>query len=643
MSSQESLLLQYILSFLEDYNTNQNDTINSLKCPQQEEIGNDPHLLNVLCTQENQYFAVRLHEKSIMKNSLFQVAIKENYLPHKPILLRNFFRSGFTSDSIKSEFYSTQFQLEKTFLSPYYRTIEENIVEDLVLKIKSEFGLENRFRRILQVALNCDHVMLTMVWNRAMFRDVNNTNHEKAVDSYVSKIQNAIQENYFEGPYKNRKFLLLSQKSRIHPFTLLKNYCLYCKEFYCVMHFQKDHDHLKDGQVEPDYRDDRADKWPYLNRYYATRLREFNGLPHFPFSSENCKKYGTSRSSLDFSILQKLDLADILPESMLGIRKDHFDTLKMLIRYYVTNCCIISGLLDDSSYCSHRRELIHILYQKFNNDEHENANLITDCNCFSRYYRPNSSEKRKRGEIISDLCIPPYPCLMQCKEKYTYKSFKGCSCEKGCIETKCPCVKNKYECIPGICSCKPEYHPQLFHIARECFPQSSKSACCNNLILSNIKPRIVIGRSLVCEGIGLFTAQHIKKGQLICNYRGEFLNNNDEEEIRQFSNFLGTSYVFELANSKDEVIDSICYGDKSRYANHSQDEFINVGITNSKSGGENHIVFHAIRDITAGEELLFNYGENYQLDWTIHDKKITRLLLAIKEHKKRMDLIDDLL
>jgi SET domain-containing protein len=42
-----------------------------------------------------------------------------------------------------------------------------------------------------------------------------------------------------------------------------------------------------------------------------------------------------------------------------------------------------------------------------------------------------------------------------------------------------------------------------------------------------------------------------------------------------------------------------------------------------------YICFFAKKDIKAGEELLFNYGNDYQLDWTKIDNNVTRLLNAV--------------
>ena len=44
-------------------------------------------------------------------------------------------------------------------------------------------------------------------------------------------------------------------------------------------------------------------------------------------------------------------------------------------------------------------------------------------------------------------------------------------------------------------------------------------------------PKIFVGNSLICPGLGLFSGQNLNKGDIICIYSGEKLQ-DDEAEMR---------------------------------------------------------------------------------------------------------------
>ncbi|CRK22284.1 hypothetical protein BN1723_017988, partial [Verticillium longisporum] len=71
-----------------------------------------------------------------------------------------------------------------------------------------------------------------------------------------------------------------------------------------------------------------------------------------------------------------------------------------------------------------------------------------------------------------------------------------------------------------------------------------------------------------------------------------------------------TSYVFSLLDSEGIWVDAAIYGNHSRYINHEQDTY-NVEPKILYVNGEYRIRFSATRNIQAGEELFFNYGNNF--------------------------------
>jgi uncharacterized protein len=115
-----------------------------------------------------------------------------------------------------------------------------------------------------------------------------------------------------------------------------------------------------------------------------------------------------------------------------------------------------------------------------------------------------------------------------------------------------------------------------------------------------MKISVWIGRSRIA-GKGLFIAQDIPQGTRIIPYRGEKKISKEESTKR-----LARSNVYIFTFNTRWDIDGKLLSNKARYINHSYDPNCTVEITTRT------IWIVANRDITAGEELTYNYG--YELD-----------------------------
>lgn len=155
----------------------------------------------------------------------------------------------------------------------------------------------------------------------------------------------------------------------------------------------------------------------------------------------------------------------------------------------------------------------------------------------------------------------------------------------------------------------------------------------HNLLLQ--KNRIIIGHSGICPGLGLFAGQRFKKDQLVCIYFGEILSEEDTSGLRAKINTLyGTSYVFSLSDGKQFSIDSLVYGNKSRFVNHNELSFNNCMIELAEFNKMEYIIFKAKKDIDFGEELFFDYGESYTLNWKYVYKQLAQWMSKAAEKKK---------
>jgi SET domain-containing protein len=123
------------------------------------------------------------------------------------------------------------------------------------------------------------------------------------------------------------------------------------------------------------------------------------------------------------------------------------------------------------------------------------------------------------------------------------------------------------------------------------------------------------------------------------------MDSDFEDGLKEcLTSYLESSYVFSV--SKTTVLDSIMYGNKLRYINHGKDIFLNVSVKTLNVNSTTYICFFANRNINVGEELLFDYGDDYNLDWTKVDNAVTKTLstfnflknkkLGRRSNKKKM-------
>ena len=110
-----------------------------------------------------------------------------------------------------------------------------------------------------------------------------------------------------------------------------------------------------------------------------------------------------------------------------------------------------------------------------------------------------------------------------------------------------------------------------------------------------MKIQVWVGTSRIA-GQGLFAAQPIKKGTRILPYVGARITK--DESTRRLAQ--GNVYIFTFNEHVD--IDGKTLKNKARYINHSCDPNCEVELTSRA------IWIVALRDITAGEELTYNYG-----------------------------------
>ncbi|KAK3949543.1 hypothetical protein QBC32DRAFT_326901 [Pseudoneurospora amorphoporcata] len=224
----------------------------------------------------------------------------------------------------------------------------------------------------------------------------------------------------------------------------------------------------------------------------------------------------------------------------------------------------------------------------------------------------------------------PHPVLCdrfcQCTVEECALKFTGCACHstgKTCIQRQkegkpCICIMLNRECDPVVCKgcgAKERADPDNAH------DEALHSTGCQNVSLQRgVSKTVLLGKSqLEGCGYGLFTAEDISQDEYVIEYTGELITHDEgvRREARRGEGFgsQGTSsYLFTLLEHEGIWVDAAMYGNLSRYINHASEsdkKACNITPKIIYVNNEYRIKFTALRNIKAGEELFFNYGDNF--------------------------------
>jgi len=111
------------------------------------------------------------------------------------------------------------------------------------------------------------------------------------------------------------------------------------------------------------------------------------------------------------------------------------------------------------------------------------------------------------------------------------------------------------------------------------------------------KENLKVKRSRPGCGLGLFTLDPIKKGEFIVEYTGKKIPTKVADDLM-------TKYLFEI--DEKWTIDGAEKGNIARYVNHACKPNCEAEIDEN-----DRIVYSAVRNIDAGEELTVDYGKEY--------------------------------
>ncbi|XP_056587271.1 histone-lysine N-methyltransferase EHMT1 isoform X2 [Triplophysa dalaica] len=191
-----------------------------------------------------------------------------------------------------------------------------------------------------------------------------------------------------------------------------------------------------------------------------------------------------------------------------------------------------------------------------------------------------------------------------------------CVCKDDCSSANCMCGQLSLRCwydkesrlLPEFCSEEP---PLIFECNHAC---SCWRNCKNRVVQNGMRTRLQLFRTQLM-GWGVRTLQDIPQGTFICEYVGEIIS-DAEADVRE-----NDSYLFSLDNKVGDMycVDARFYGNISRFINHHCDPnlFPCRVFTSHQDLRFPHIAFFACKNINAGDELGFDYGNHF---WDVKGK-----------------------
>ncbi|KAJ7758167.1 hypothetical protein DFH07DRAFT_818963 [Mycena maculata] len=203
---------------------------------------------------------------------------------------------------------------------------------------------------------------------------------------------------------------------------------------------------------------------------------------------------------------------------------------------------------------------------------------------------------------------PPCACVLnkahcerscRCSRKCA-RRWRGCACSQSktgryviCRTDRCACWLAHRECDPEIClKCQAKY--------------ADADVCQNVRIQREVWKRTKVAPSTF--GMGLFLAEAAAAGELIIEYIGELIFDPTTDSREPIGAHRGRCYLFELNDTLS--VDGTYAANDARYINHSA-HTPNCRAMVWMVNGEHRIGIFATRKIACGDEVLFNYGDNF--------------------------------
>ena len=81
-------------------------------------------------------------------------------------------------------------------------------------------------------------------------------------------------------------------------------------------------------------------------------------------------------------------------------------------------------------------------------------------------------------------------------------------------------------------------------------------------ITLKLSVKTVLGKSSICDGLGLFSLEDIEKDEFICEYTGEIISKDESDRRSVIKDEIGLNYIFTISQQLD--IDAYRSGNEMR-------------------------------------------------------------------------------
>ncbi|KAG6953180.1 hypothetical protein JG688_00012953 [Phytophthora aleatoria] len=184
-----------------------------------------------------------------------------------------------------------------------------------------------------------------------------------------------------------------------------------------------------------------------------------------------------------------------------------------------------------------------------------------------------------------------------------------------CRTSECPCYFAARECDPDVCtSCGASELPVIIADEESKGKTAAQLKTCGNVNIMRGQMRKIGVSASETHGWGAYAMESVKKGEFLYEYTGSLLSQDEAERRGNVYDKTTISFLFDL--NEDSVVDATRKGNKSKFANHDSGDpkcFARIMLVN----GDHRIGIYAKQDITAGDELFFDYGYSGVIpDWS---------------------------
>jgi SET domain-containing protein len=134
--------------------------------------------------------------------------------------------------------------------------------------------------------------------------------------------------------------------------------------------------------------------------------------------------------------------------------------------------------------------------------------------------------------------------------------------------------------------------------------------------------RKLIARRSPIHGNGVFAACDLPGGVELVEYKGKRISH--EKADKRYAGGSETGHTFLFTLNEDWIIDANVDGNKARWINHSCDPNCQAVLHEDGKGRRkrDRVIIETLREISAGEELCYDYGIQLEERHTARLKKI---------------------